>query len=82
VEILSPSTSAHDRATKIPLYAEAGVPEIWLIDPQARTVEVLKLQGQKYLVDSILAGDQILRSSQLLDWELSLTELFAFLPRP
>lgn len=81
VEILSPSTSAHDRATKIPLYAQTGVPEIWLIDPQAETVEVLKLQGKKYLVDSILAGDQALRSSQLPDWELPLGELFAFLPR-
>ena len=35
VEILSPSTAAHDRATKLPLYAEAGVGEMWIIDPQA-----------------------------------------------
>jgi Uma2 family endonuclease len=81
VEILSPSTSAHDRAIKIPLYARAGVPEIWLIDPQDKTVEVLDLQGKKYVVDSILAGDQVLRSSQFPDWELPLGELFAFLPR-
>jgi len=81
VEVLSPSTSAHDRATKIPLYAQAGVPEIWFIDPQAKTVEVLKLQGKKYLVDSIWAGDQALRSSQFPDWQLPLGELFAFLPR-
>jgi len=81
VEILSPTTSAHDRATKIPLYAQAGVPEMWLIDPQAKTVEVLRLQGRKYLVDSILAGDQSLRSGQLSDWQLPLGELFAFLPR-
>jgi len=47
VEILSPSTSAHDRAVKIPLYAQAGVPEIWIIDAQAKTVETLKLQGKK-----------------------------------
>ena len=81
VEILSPSTSAHDRAVKIPLYAQAGVPEIWIIDAQAKTVEILKLQGKKYFVDSILAGDQILTSSQLPDWKLPLGELFAFLPR-
>ena len=80
VEILSPSTSAHVRAVKIPLYAQAGVPEIWIIDAQAKTVEVLKLQGKKYIVDSVLAGDQILSSSQLPDWQLPLGELFAFLP--
>jgi len=81
VEILSPSTIAHDRAVKIPLYAQAGVREIWIVDAQAKIVEVLKLQGKKYIVDSILAGDQILRSGQLPDWQLPLGELFAFLPR-
>jgi Uma2 family endonuclease len=28
VEILSKSTAAHDRATRLPLYGEAGVPEV------------------------------------------------------
>ena len=78
VEILLPSTAAHDRATKLALYAEAGVPEVWLLDPLARTVEVLKLQGKKYLVDAALAGDQKLSSSQFLGWELPLTDLFDF----
>ena len=78
VEILSPSTAAHDRATKLALYAKAGVPEVWLLDPVARTVEALKLQGKKYLVDSALAGDQKLTSSQFPGWELSLTDLFDF----
>jgi Uma2 family endonuclease len=78
VEILSPSTSAHDRATKLPIYAAAGVPEFWLIDPLAKTVEVLKLQGKKYLVEAILAGDQTLTSSLFPGWQLPLSELLAF----
>ena len=78
VEILSPSTAAHDRATKLALYAKAGVPEVWLLDPHARTVEVLKLQGKKYVLDAALAGDQKLTSSQFPGWELPLTELFDF----
>jgi Uma2 family endonuclease len=48
VEVLSPSTAGHDRATKLPIYAEARVPEVWFIDPRAKTVEVLTLQGAKY----------------------------------
>lgn len=59
VEVLSPSTAAYDRATKLLIYADAGVPEVWLIDSQAKTVEILKLQGKKYLVDSTLAGEQV-----------------------
>jgi len=78
VAIFSPSTAAHDRATKLALYAEAGVPEVWLLETVAKTVEVLKLQGKKYLVDSALAGEQKLTSSQFPGWELPLTDLFDF----
>ncbi|MGO8791567.1 MAG: Uma2 family endonuclease [Terriglobia bacterium] len=78
VEILSPSTTAHDRATKLPLYAEAGVAEMWIIDPQAKTIEVLKLQGNKYLVEAALAGRQCLTSSCFPGWELPLQDLFDF----
>jgi len=34
VEVVSPSTAAHDRATKFEEYQEAGVREYWLIDPR------------------------------------------------
>jgi Uma2 family endonuclease len=78
VEVLSPSTAAYDRATNLPIYAEAGVPEVWLLDSQAKTVEVLKLQGKKYLVDATLAGDQVLTSDLLPGWQLPLRDLFDF----
>jgi Uma2 family endonuclease len=34
------SSLAHDRETKAPLYAASGVPEYWIIDVNARAVEV------------------------------------------
>jgi len=78
VEVLSPSTTTYDRATKLPVYAEAGVPEVWLIDPQAKTVEVLKLQGKKYFVEATHAGDQALASNLFPGWQLPLRDLFDF----
>jgi len=78
VEVLSPSTAAYDRATKLLIYAEAGVPNVWLIDSQAKTVEVLRLQGKKYLVDATLAGDQVLISDLFPGWQLPLRDLFDF----
>jgi len=78
VEILSASTAAHDRATKLPIYADAGVPEVWLIDSQAKTVEVLKLQGKKYFVETTHAGDQVLASDLFPGWQLPLRDLFDF----
>jgi len=78
VEVLSPSTAAHDRATKLPIYAQAGVLEVWFIDPKAMTVEVLTLRGKKYLVEATLAGDQVLVSSLFPHWQLPLHDLFEF----
>lgn len=43
-EILSPSTASMDRAQKMPVYAVQGVPFLWLVDPEARTLEVYRLQ--------------------------------------
>ncbi|HEV2380490.1 MAG TPA: Uma2 family endonuclease [Terriglobia bacterium] len=78
VEILSPSTAAYDRAAKLALYAEAGVPWVWLVDPQAKTVEILKIEGRKYIVHSILAAHQVLISSLFPGWQLPLDDLFDF----
>ena len=42
-EVLSPSTGRVDRALKMPLYARAGIPHLWLVDPDLRTLEVFTL---------------------------------------
>ncbi|WP_440995859.1 Uma2 family endonuclease [Arhodomonas sp. SL1] len=47
-EILSPATARTDRAVKMPGYAREGVPHLWLVDPDARTLEVYALQEGAY----------------------------------
>lgn len=44
VEVLSPSTEKTDRKTKFDDYAEHGVWEYWLVDPESETVEQYLLQ--------------------------------------
>lgn len=39
VEVLSPGTASRDRGIKRRLYQEAGVPEYWIVDLDARLVE-------------------------------------------
>jgi Uma2 family endonuclease len=39
-EILSSSTEGKDRGQKLPLYASAGVSHVWIVDPDARFLEV------------------------------------------
>jgi Uma2 family endonuclease len=50
VEILSPSTRTLDRVTKRQLYARHGVSYLWLVDPEARTIEALTLQDDRYVL--------------------------------
>lgn len=40
VEVLSPSSARQDRFTKRRLYQEVGIPLYWLVDADARTVEI------------------------------------------
>jgi Uma2 family endonuclease len=42
-EVVSPARPAHDRVTKRRLYASHGVPYYWIVDPEARTLEALRL---------------------------------------
>ena len=48
IEALSPSNLAHDRSLKYELYAQAGVPEYWIIDPHGQTAAIHLLRGGTY----------------------------------
>lgn len=43
VEIASPSTASRDRGIKLERYRHFGVAEYWVVDPDARSVEVWRL---------------------------------------
>lgn len=48
-EVLSPSSVARDRVTKRNLYAKHGIPFYWLVDPEARTLEALRLEAGRWV---------------------------------
>jgi Uma2 family endonuclease len=43
VEVLSPSTVKMDRGLKMETYARFGVPEYWIADPEAESIEVYRI---------------------------------------
>ena len=49
-EMLSPSTARLDRVRKLPIYATWNVGHAWLIDPEARTLEVYRLEAGHWLL--------------------------------
>ena len=48
IEVLSDSTAENDRGIKYRDYAQSGVAEYWIIDPEAKMVEQYILQDEKY----------------------------------
>jgi Uma2 family endonuclease len=45
-EVLSPTTARDDKRVKLPLYARSGVDWIWLVDAEARLVEIYQRVGE------------------------------------
>jgi Uma2 family endonuclease len=75
-ELLSPSTSALDRGVKLPVYARQGVRHIWFVDPVARTLEVLRLEGTRYLLLVTHTGMARVRAEPFEAIELELAFLW------
>ena len=75
VEILSPSSVKHDRKTKLDLYGKVGVPEYWIVDPIARTIEVLVPQaGRMTMLGKYGIGDRL--CSATFGFTLSVDAIF------
>jgi Uma2 family endonuclease len=49
VEIVSPDKPERDTEEKPLDYAEAGIPEYWIVNPLDETITVLVLQGDRYV---------------------------------
>ena len=75
-EILSPSTTSFDRTKKLAIYAREGVPWAWLIDPLARTLEVLKLENGRWTILATHAGEEVVRAEPFEAIELALAALW------
>ena len=76
VEILSPSAANRDRTLKRALYAQYGVPEYWLVDPDARTVTVLRLGAAGFTVAARYGAGETLTSPTLPGFTANLDNLF------
>jgi len=76
-EVLSPSTRSTDRTLKLRLYARHLVPHLWYVDPDARTLEVLRLDGDTYRVASTHADGERVRAEPFGAVELDLAVLWA-----
>jgi Uma2 family endonuclease len=79
-EVLSPSTRSFDRATKLPIYAQQEVGHVWIIDPVARTLEVLRLQQTGWFIVGIHKDEDKVRAEPFEAVEIDLSQIWGELP--
>jgi Uma2 family endonuclease len=80
-EVLSPASVRFDKRRKLPVYSRAGVGHAWLVDPVARTLEVLRLHGTSWLLAATFGEDDRVRAEPFPDVEIPLAALRIDSPR-
>lgn len=62
IEIVSPSTADRDRGIKLERYRHFGVREYWIVDLEARTIEVWRLAQRATAADVMHDGEMLVWS--------------------
>jgi len=75
-EVLSPSTEKLDRGDKLKVYAREGVKHVWLVNPVAKTLEVLLLDGSTYRILAVHSESAKVRAVPFDAIELELQRLW------
>lgn len=81
IEILS-SDRRRDLVRKRQLYAEAGVPEYWIFDPDNDTATLLELQAGQYVERAVLEASDTVTTPLLPGLAIPLEDVFRNPRRP
>jgi Uma2 family endonuclease len=76
IEVVSPSSQRYDRVIKLRWYAQMGILEYWLVDPQAGNVERLVWRDGAYVIRDSLVGDEVFRPSGFPGLEIPMAKLW------
>ncbi len=77
VEVVSRQNRQHDWETKRREYAQAGIPEYWIVDPEERKIVVFTLKDDRYVVSGEYASGQEARSVLLEGFSVPVDEVWA-----
>jgi Uma2 family endonuclease len=75
-ETLSPPTAIVDWTRKLDIYRKERVPSVWFLDPRMRTLEMLRLRGDAWIVAGNYGGDAKVRAVPFDAIELELAALW------
>ncbi len=77
IEILSPSETRRIREEKLDDYGAVGVQKCWVVDPEAETIEVIRLRGKEREVIGAYGPGETLRSAVFPDLSVPVAAAFA-----
>jgi Uma2 family endonuclease len=80
MEVVSDDDRRRDLETKRREYAQAGIPEYWIVDPQQSRITVLRLDGPSYVVHGDFPRGTQATSHNLPGFTLDVTAALAALP--
>jgi Uma2 family endonuclease len=75
-EILSPGTTGKDKVKKIPTYAHYKVPNLLLIDPLEKTLEVFRLESGRWALLGAFLENEKVRAEPFGEIEIELGNLW------
>ncbi len=78
IEVVSPGEIQRNRdyLAKRLQYQDCGIPEYWIIDPEAQTVLILQLTGNTYTEVGNFSGSEQVLSPQFKKLNLTVTQIF------
>jgi Uma2 family endonuclease len=76
-EVVTESDPTRDWEVKRAEYAQAGIPEYWIVDPRVNQITVLKLDGTEYAVHGQFGQGKVAASALLRGFQVDVTAVFA-----
>ena len=78
IEVVSPGELQRNRdyIAKRSQYQDCGIPEYWIVDPDAQTVLVLELTGKDYTEVGSFSGQEQILSPQFRELSLMAAQIF------
>lgn len=76
VEVVSPDKPARDLVEKRRDYAEAGIPEYWIVNPLDETIAVLRLHDGAYVEHGVFARGAWATSALVPEFAVAVDDVF------
>jgi Uma2 family endonuclease len=84
IEVISPGwqNETRDRDTKLKLYSQQGVREYWIVDWQAKRIEIYRRQRMKLTLVVTLLNEDEITSPLLPGFKCKVERMFLQIPKP